>query len=171
VCRNCDCGENRCSNKVVQRQTYPTILVKETKYGQGKEIKYGQGAFATTGLKKSTIVGEYVGEIFANSSQRAHEAHEFIHPHVEMNYAFGLEPDHVIDSATAGNETRYLNHSEHPNCSASVLNVNHTRKIVLVADKDVEGGQELYLDYGEKYWNLQRTDRRKDKRKSIDVGR
>lgn len=39
--------------------------------------------------------------------------------YLKLNYIFDLDKTYVLDSAIFGNETRYLNHSEDANCSAT----------------------------------------------------
>ncbi|EDR01332.1 uncharacterized protein LACBIDRAFT_312170 [Laccaria bicolor S238N-H82] len=47
---------------------------------------------------------------------------------------------------------RYLNHSENPNCCATVIDVDGVHRIVLVTTKSVAIAEELFLNYGESYW-------------------
>ena len=37
---------------------------------------------------------------------------------LRLNYSFSLTENVALDSHAVGNETRYLNHSENPNCDA-----------------------------------------------------
>jgi hypothetical protein len=77
---------------------------------------------------------EYVGEIVGNEVDgvatfawlRLDHLHEtnfgyyyrMIRKFLDRNYAFGLLGSISLDSHSLGNETRYLNHSKHPNCVA-----------------------------------------------------
>ena len=37
--------------------------------------------------------------------------------HRQRSYVFGVNPSISLDSSHVGNEARYINHSESPNCS------------------------------------------------------
>lgn len=41
-----------------------------------------------------------------------------VQKHIKYNYSFGLTGNIILDSHSIGNETRYLNHSDDPNCIA-----------------------------------------------------
>jgi len=71
----------------------------------------------------------------------------------KLNYMFQLNKYVTMDAAKLGNEMRYLNHSQDPNCGAQVVLVNEEHRIVFSTIKDVRKGTELLLDYGAKYWN------------------
>ena len=55
----------------------------------------------------------------------------------------------IIDAGPIGNHTRFINHSCKENCQAKPLAVN---RIIIVAVKHIEKGEELYLDYGKDYF-------------------
>jgi SET domain-containing protein len=41
-----------------------------------------------------------------------------IQKHIKYNYSFELTRNIILDSHAIGNESRYLNHSDDPNCEA-----------------------------------------------------
>ncbi|KAF4613795.1 hypothetical protein D9613_007726 [Agrocybe pediades] len=96
------------------------------------------------------IPTEYVGEIFDGEQMAALGT---LQNYAGLNYAFGLTGENLsLDSWFIGNETRYLNHSREANCSATVFRIDGDLRIVLQTDEPVKAGEELYLNYGEKYW-------------------
>ena len=54
-----------------------------------------------------------------------------------------------IDGGPMGNHTRFINHSCRENCGAKILTAN---EITIVAIKDINQGEELFLNYGEDYF-------------------
>ncbi|KAF8886741.1 hypothetical protein BD779DRAFT_1673043 [Infundibulicybe gibba] len=137
--------ENVSANTVARTQVCSRENTKCTRH---PPWAYGLGAFARRQITKDALVGEYVGEILAPAWQMSPE----IYQHTGMNYCFDLNSEFVIDAIKAGNVTRYLNHNADPNCEASVLYVNGEHRIVLTANRNIARGEELFLDYGEKYW-------------------
>ncbi|KIY53487.1 hypothetical protein FISHEDRAFT_55126 [Fistulina hepatica ATCC 64428] len=130
-----------------------------------QKAKYGLGAFATTHICAGDLIGEYTGELWWQDFIET-TAYANLHRYNDLNYHFALKSlldeaetsngrDWDLDSASAGNETRYINHassSETINCIAEVRNVNGEYRIGIFATKDIRAGKELFLDYGEGYW-------------------
>ncbi|KAJ3505746.1 hypothetical protein NLJ89_g7256 [Agrocybe chaxingu] len=112
---------------------------------------FGLGAFAETDIPAHKYIGEYFGEIFSEPDSMEYISQ--VQKHTGLNYAFSLARGVQLDSHTVGNETRYLNHSQIPNCRARIIYVNGDPRIVLETEEDVKEGQELFLDYGPFYWN------------------
>ncbi|TFK18961.1 hypothetical protein FA15DRAFT_660300 [Coprinopsis marcescibilis] len=152
---SCDPGEERktrrCRNNDIQKQRFQSILI-------GKSL-WGQGAFATKTMRRGTLLGGY---LYRNDPKCPGIAsRELAGKYTGLNYNFGLDED-VVDSADAGNETRYLNHKKPANCIAEMIMVNGQHRIVLRTMANVRKGEELFLDYGEKYWNPEGLDDDRD---------
>ncbi|KAF8172666.1 hypothetical protein BJ912DRAFT_993589 [Pholiota molesta] len=146
LCKGCNAKSTHksdCANTELQQNIFLPIRIKES--------AYGLGAFAMTPIKSQAYIGEYVGELSIETGN------SFLSPlqnHVGLNYTFGIfnGGNTLLDSWNLGNETRYLNHSESPNCQGMTLFVNGTHRIVLYALEDIKSGAELTLNYGEAYW-------------------
>lgn len=154
LCLGCECRNQgkrkrpKCGNSSVQAARFPRIRVSPS--------KWGYGAFAAEPIAEGTIIGDYVGEFESGGvDDDAVEVQDMIKKHLELNYSFGIEgTDRVIDAKTAGNEMRYLNHGTgFPlNCDAKQIMVHNTNHIVIETARKVKAGEELLLNYGEKYW-------------------
>src|SRR5436190_14822514 len=98
---------------------------------------HGTGAFALANISKGGRLAEYVGEIIekTESTRRC-----------EMNneYIFSLDELRDIDGNVVWNPARFINHSCAPNCEA-VVDDGH---IWIVANRDIEAGEELSFNYG-----------------------
>ncbi|KAI0312594.1 hypothetical protein OF83DRAFT_631595 [Amylostereum chailletii] len=140
-----------CDNMDIQRG-HSTPL--EVKVGM-----YGLGAFAMEDIRKGTYIGEYVGELSADVEDTRGE----IRDHVGLNYLFEMNDADAprsltSDSARVGNETRYINHPASPrgkngkNVAARLFLVNGDFRMGIWSTKVILKGEELFLDYGKKYF-------------------
>ncbi|KAF8834301.1 SET domain-containing protein, partial [Paxillus ammoniavirescens] len=122
-----------------------------------KRGKHGLGAFARGDLNSGRFIGTYVGQILTSGS--ADHTIE-ITQHNSLNYLFEVTPDNdnvqlpVFDAAYIGNATRFLNHKAEngDNVEAHTLLVNGEHQIGFFTKKKVKAREELFLDYGMKYW-------------------
>ncbi len=111
-------------------------------------IEYG--AFATHKIKKSEYIGEYTGILskkkFFNYNLSAN------------NYTFSyitsiISPrQFYIDSKNYGNETRFINHSDCPNCESASLLYDGIIRVIIYAIINIYPGTQLTMDYGPGYW-------------------
>ncbi|KAJ7597719.1 hypothetical protein C8J56DRAFT_920772 [Mycena floridula] len=142
-----------CGNVSIQKGIVPVLEIKRSAWGLGcfakSTIHAGKGAF----------IGEYTAELheFKNHYDDFAHKHKF-----HANYCFDLDDTYLADAARLGNETRFLNDDLHKdgltsthkiNCKAALMLVNGDIKLGLFATKDIIKGEELYLSYGENYWN------------------
>jgi uncharacterized protein len=65
-----------------------------------------------------------------------------------LTYVFGLSDGAVIDGSEGGNDSRHINHSCEPNCTAyEVEHKDGSLAIVIETLRAVQRGEELLLDY------------------------
>ena len=65
-----------------------------------------------------------------------------------VTYLFGLSDGATLDGAEGSNETRFVNHSCRPNCSAQEsYDESDTLTIEIRAKRGIRQGEELLLDY------------------------
>lgn len=102
----------------------------------------GWGAFARRSIAKGEIIGEYTGVVTRMGEGNAYT----------MFYADGDER-YIIDATYFGNETRFINHSENPNCAFEfVCSAEGVRQRVFVAICDIAEGEQVLTHYGNVYW-------------------
>lgn len=70
------------------------------------------------------------------------------------SYLFTLTKDSAVDSTYKGNEIRFANHSDTPNCIVRIMTVNGDNKIGIYAKIRIEAEEEITFDYG--YDEIQR---------------
>jgi SET domain-containing protein len=106
----------------------------------------GFGVFAEQDIDKGVIVGEYTGHAISVS-------------HLEKinlkddSYAIGPLYGIVVDAKKVGNITRFINHSAKPNLVTVGLYKCNYPCVVLISSEPIKKDQQLFFDYGEKYWN------------------
>ena len=63
-------------------------------------------------------------------------------------YMFRIDDDFVIDATMSGGPARYINHSCQPNCVAEVVPFEKDSKIIIIAKRRVNRGEEVcWLQY------------------------
>ena len=76
----------------------------------------GKGGFATRLIKKGERIAEYVGErISWKEADRRYDDEGMRRHHT---FLFSVNSRTVIDAATQGGDSRFINHSCDPNCPA-----------------------------------------------------
>ncbi|KAH9477320.1 Histone-lysine N-methyltransferase mes-2 [Psilocybe cubensis] len=117
-----------CRNVGIQRGSFKVTEVRES--------KWGLGLFLSEPAETKELILEYVGEMIGPLTIDSRNCHA---EHRNRSYVFELNPTFSLDSAYAGNQTRYMNHSaEEANC--------HTNA------RRIEEGEELLINYGSKFW-------------------
>lgn len=101
----------------------------------------GRGVFARRDIPKGTRLIEYTGERIGNAEADRRYEDELMGRH--HTFLFILNDRTVIDAATGGNISRFINHSCDPNCVAWI----ERGHIWIDADRDIRQGEELAYDY------------------------
>ncbi|EDV32729.2 uncharacterized protein Dana_GF21998 [Drosophila ananassae] len=141
----CGCNQLSCKNRVVQNGTRTPLQIVEC-----EEPSKGWGVRALANVPKGTFVASYTGEILT-----AMEADR----RTDDSYYFDLDNGHCIDANYYGNVTRFFNHSCEPNVLAVRVFYEHQDyrfpKIAFFACRDIDAGEEICYDYGEKFWRAE----------------
>ncbi|XP_017030528.1 uncharacterized protein G9a [Drosophila kikkawai] len=141
----CGCNQLSCKNRVVQNGTRTPLQIVEC-----EEQAKGWGVKALANVPKGTFVASYTGEILT-----ALEADR----RTDDSYYFDLDNGHCIDANYYGNVTRFFNHSCEPNVLAVRVFYEHQDyrfpKIAFFACRDIDAGEEICYDYGEKFWRAE----------------
>jgi SET domain-containing protein len=101
----------------------------------------GIGAFALQDVPKGTRLIEYTGEKITNAE--ADRRYDDARMRRHHTFLFILNQRTVVDAATGGNESMFINHSCQPNCEAEIIR----GRIWVQAIKPVPAGAELTYDY------------------------
>lgn len=104
----------------------------------------GWGVFARKNIAEGEFIGEYVGKVklisffFSNINPYC-----FRYPLPLSDWLW-----FTIDAEHDGKETRFLNHSETPNCESAVMFHQGVYRIGIFALKNIDQGEELTYHYG-----------------------
>ncbi|KAF8877840.1 hypothetical protein CPB84DRAFT_1714738 [Gymnopilus junonius] len=148
VCLQCkakDVDSDLCRNVGIQRGDFKSTEVRES--------QYGLGLYVTEPCEERDLITEYVGEIIYEETVTSRGLHA---SHKGRSYVFTLNPDLCLDSSDAGNEARYINHSNTPNCLTKVLLVNGEHRLGVYANRRIAEDEELFIDYGPSFWGTEK---------------
>jgi len=132
-----------------QVQRFPENFFSLKKAGD-----FGNGLFAKCFIADGTVIGEYTGELITRE-ERLKRHFNFYQPARMSSYVYETrKPGLVVDAGPMGNHTRFINHScdGGDNCAVFVETIEGVPKIWVAAIKDIQQGQELFLDYGPEYF-------------------
>lgn len=108
---------------------------------------HGSGCFAAVRLCRNARLLEYVGEkITKEESERRgwRQQERAKEDGSGAVYIFELNDEWDIDGNVPENIARFMNHSCSPNCEALYVD----DRIWYTALRDIEAGEELFIDYG-----------------------
>jgi len=108
----------------------------------------GYGAFADVYIPAWTVIGEYTGII---TDKSANTDYAWIY-HSTPKDAEGNVLKLRVNGRTCGNMTRFLNHSDYPNCSVIHVPYKNRWRTLYLTNSKIQPDQELTVYYGEIYW-------------------
>ena len=112
----------------------------------------GWGAFLRDGANKGDFICEYLGE---HISQAESEVRGLAYDRLGVTYLYQLqnlkgEDEGVIDAFHLGNKAKFVNcppGGVSPNVEAEMWHVDGEPRIILVATRKIDQGEELLFDY------------------------
>jgi len=127
-------------------------------FEDGLEIRVleekGRGVFSSKKFNKGDFVCEYAGELIDVQEARMREAEYEETPEVgSYMYFFEFKSKKYCVDATKESDRlgRLLNHSKiSSNVSTQLFPINEIPYLILVASQDIEPGEELLYDYGDR---------------------
>ncbi|OQO13141.1 hypothetical protein B0A48_02605 [Cryoendolithus antarcticus] len=107
---------------------------------------HGWGLYAEENIAINDLIIEYVGE---KVRQKVADMREIRYEKqgVGSSYLFRMMDDEIVDATKKGGIARFINHSCSPNCTAKIIKVEGTPRIVIYALKDIGKDEELTYDY------------------------
>ncbi|KAE9577586.1 Histone-lysine N-methyltransferase, H3 lysine-4 specific [Colletotrichum fructicola] len=117
-----------------------------------KPVKFARSAIHNWGLyteeniNKDDMIIEYVGEQVRQSISEIREK-RYLKSGMGSSYLFRIDDNTVIDATKKGGIARFINHSCMPNCTAKIIKVDGSKRIVIYALRDIAQHEELTYDY------------------------
>ncbi|XP_069021692.1 N-lysine methyltransferase KMT5A-A [Embiotoca jacksoni] len=124
---------------------------------EGMEVQHiegkGRAVFATRGFQKGDYVVEYHGDLLEITDAKQREAEYAQNPATGcyMYYFQYVCKTYCVDATKeTGRMGRLINHSKNGNCQTKLHDINGVPHLILVASRDVDEGEELLYDYGDR---------------------
>lgn len=106
--------------------------------------KAGNGLFSTVTVKPGDTIGEYTGKILTDKQTEKM-------PYVDSDYILWICKDHnILGEGPLANHTRFINHKVNGN--GQIVTSTRWKKARIEATKTIRPGQEIFIDYGDSYW-------------------
>lgn len=113
----------------------------------------GRGVFATHSFQKGQYVVEYNGDLLQITDAKKRESEYAQNPATGcyMYYFQYLCKTYCVDATKeTGRLGRLINHSKNGNCQTKLHDINGVPHLILVASRDIDEGEELLYDYGDR---------------------
>lgn len=124
---------------------------------EGMKVQFtegkGRGVFATKSFQKGEFVVEYHGDLLQITDARKREAKYAQDPSTGcyMYYFQYQSKTYCVDATKETDRLgRLINHSKNGNCQTKLHDIKGKPHLILVASRDIEVGEELLYDYGDR---------------------
>lgn len=97
------------------------------------------GLYAEENISANDMIIEYVGEKVRQQVADMRER-RYLKSGIGSSYLFRIDENTVIDATKRGGIARFINHSCTPNCTAKIIRVDGSKRIVIYALRDIERG-------------------------------
>lgn len=103
------------------------------------------GLYAMENIAANDMIIEYVGEKVRQQVADIRER-QYLKSGIGSSYLFRIDDHTVIDATKRGGIARFINHSCTPNCTAKIITVDRSKRIVIYALRDI--GQSKWASIG-----------------------
>ncbi|GAA6223594.1 N-lysine methyltransferase KMT5A [Lates japonicus] len=141
--------------KCEQKKLIDDLITKGIE--EGMEVQHiegkGRAVFATRCFQKGEYVVEYHGDLLQITDAKKREAEYAQNPATGcyMYYFQYLCKTYCVDATKeTGRMGRLINHSKTGNCQTKLHDINGVPHLILVASRDIDEGEELLYDYGDR---------------------
>jgi [histone H3]-lysine4 N-trimethyltransferase SETD1 len=97
------------------------------------------GLYAEENIAANDMIIEYVGEKVRQQVADMRER-RYLKSGIGSSYLFRIDENAVIDATKRGGIARFINHSCTPNCTAKIIRVDGSKRIVIYALRDIRQG-------------------------------
>lgn len=111
-----------------------------------KSSIHNWGLYTQEPILCNEMIIEYVGEVLRQSVSEKRER-DYLNRGIGSSYLFRIDENTVIDATKIGGIARFINHSCDPNCTAKIIKVGKSKRIVIYALRDIMDNEELTYDY------------------------
>ena len=100
------------------------------------------GLYAMENIAANDMIIEYVGEKVRQQVADMRER-QYLKSGIGSSYLFRIDENTVIDATKRGGIARFINHSCTPNCTAKIIKVEGSKRIVIYALRDIGKGESM----------------------------
>ena len=97
---------------------------------------HGWGLYADENIAVNDMIIEYVGEKVRQAVANIRED-RYDKQGVGSSYLFRIDDDTIVDATKKGGIARFINHSCAPNCTAKIIRVEGSKRIVIYALREI----------------------------------
>ena len=133
-------------SKELEMLTGETDLLKFNQLKKRKKpVKFARSAIHNWGLyalekiDANDMIIEYVGEKLRQEIADMREAN-YDRQGIGSSYLFRIDENTVVDATKRGGIARFINHSCTPNCTAKIIKVDGSKRIVIYALRNIDRG-------------------------------
>ena len=94
------------------------------------------GLYAMENIAANEMIIEYVGEKVRQQVADIRER-QYLKSGIGSSYLFRIDENTVVDATKKGGIARFINHSCTPNCTAKIIRVEGSKRIVIYALRDI----------------------------------
>ena len=145
---------NRVNNRRLVADINAQKQVLATSSGDGDALRFNQlkkrkkpvkfarsaihnwGLYAMENIAANDMIIEYVGEKVRQQVADMRER-QYLKSGIGSSYLFRIDENNVIDATKRGGIARFINHSCTPNCTAKIIKVEGSKRIVIYALRDI----------------------------------
>jgi histone-lysine N-methyltransferase SETD1 len=102
------------------------------------------GLYAMENIPMNDMIIEYVGEKVRQQVADLRET-RYLKSGIGSSYLFRIDENTVIDATKRGGIARFINHSCMPNCTAKIIKVEGSKRIVIYALRDIAQSKPLNI--------------------------
>lgn len=102
------------------------------------------GLYAMENIPMNDMIIEYVGEKVRQQVADLRET-RYLKSGIGSSYLFRIDENTVIDATKRGGIARFINHSCMPNCTAKIIKVEGSKRIVIYALRDIAQSKSFIL--------------------------
>lgn len=102
------------------------------------------GLYAMENIPMNDMIIEYVGEKVRQQVADLRE-NRYLKSGIGSSYLFRIDENTVVDATKKGGIARFINHSCMPNCTAKIIKVEGSKRIVIYALRDI--AQSMYYSF------------------------
>lgn len=155
---------NRANNRRIVQDIAAQREILATSNGEGEAIRFNQlkkrkkpvkfnrsaihnwGLYAMENIAANDMIIEYVGEKVRQQVADMRER-QYLKSGIGSSYLFRIDENTVIDATKRGGIARFINHSCDPNCTAKIIKVEGSKRIVIYALRDIGQSESLFSRY------------------------